>query len=1152
MTGSRRFGWNRGLMVLAGTLALCTAAQARGGALPASPEPAAATTQAPAGAGGEVIATLEAYRGQVTIIRLGRTQEPTHSMPLQRDDVVVTKRGRASVRFRSDGTVLRIGPDSRVQINESATERDVTVFFGRLWAHVVRWRERTSRFASSSTIAAIRGTEAILDVAVDGDETQVAVLEGHVETETDAGSLMVDGGQVAVGRKGTAPAVSVRVRPLDAVQWALYYLPVLYPTSGELGEGQPWQASARESIEAYRKGDLGQAVESLENVAAEGIRDPRFFTYRASLRLATGSVEDAAQDIEQALKLDANNSDAFALRAIVAVAQNRTREAMTAADRAVTTDPSSSTAQIARSYAQQALFNLEAARDSLEKAVDLDPDDALAWARLAEIRSSLGHLGGSLEAAQKAADLEPNLSRTQTVLGFAYLTRVQIREAREAFEKAIALDEDDPLPRLGLGLARIRAGDLTEGNADLEVAVSLDPGDSVVRAYLGKGYFEAKRTGLDEREYDVAKDLDPNDPTAWFYEAIARQTTNRPVEGLGSLQKAIELNDNRAVYRSRLLLDQDLAARSASLGRVYSDLGFQDLALVEGWSSLNADPANFSAHRLLADSYAALPRHEVARVSELFQSQMLQPLNTTPIQPRLGESNLFLISAGGPASLSFNEFNPLFSRNGVNLQATGLLGQDSLWSGEGILAGIYNKVSFSVGYNQFETDGWRENASQDDKIANAFVQVELTPDTSLQAEYRYRDHQEGDLQQRFFTDAFLPGQVSTRQSDSFRVGARHTFAPGSILLVSFTYQDADETGHVEDFFGPGTFFDVTAPQQANGVELQHLFHSRYLNITSGVGYFDIDNEVRLKLGFPGATQEMPPEPNVYDHINVYVYANVKPLTSFTLTVGGSYDRVKGDVVANLRETDEFDQFNPKVGLTWKPHPTTTIRASALRTLKRTLITDQTLEPTQVAGFNQFYDENDLTEAWRYGGAIDQKFGQHAFGGFEYSERDMTVPLIFARTGEPVEASWQEFLARAYLFATPHRWVGLSAQYIRERFERVAGLGLGFAELETQRVPLGIRFFHPSGFSVSLTGTYWNQEGQFEDFFGDSTNLLPGSDDFFLVDAALNYRLPKRFGFLSIGATNLFNKEFQYFEPERGNIAIQPTRTVFARITLAVP
>jgi tetratricopeptide (TPR) repeat protein len=204
------------------------------------------------------------------------------------------------------------------------------------------------------------------------------------------------------------------------------------------------------------------------------------------------------------------------------------------------------------------------------------------------------------------------------------------------------------LPRLGLGLAKIRESDLHEGRREIEVATGLDPNNSIVRSYLGKAYFEEKRTALTEPEYATAKELDSKDPTPFFYDAIQKQTTNRPVEALRDLQKAIELNDNRAVYRSRLLLDSDLAARSASLGRIYTDLGFQQLALVEGWKSVNTDPTNFSAHRLLADSYSVLPRHEIARVSELLQSQLLQPLNMTPIPPRLAESNLFLISAGGP------------------------------------------------------------------------------------------------------------------------------------------------------------------------------------------------------------------------------------------------------------------------------------------------------------------------------------------------------------------------------------------------------------------------------------------------------------------------------------------------------------------------
>src|SRR5207244_4265820 len=150
--------------------------------------------------------------------------------------------------------------------------------------------------------------------------------------------------------------------------------------------------------------------------------------------------------------------------------------------------------------------------------------------------------------------------------GFAYLLRVNTTESKNAFARAIELDQADSLSRLGLGLARIREGDLAEGRREIEVAGSLDPNNSIIRSYLGKAYYEEKRTGLDEKEYSIAKELDPKDPTPWFYDAIQKQTTNRPVEALHDIQKAIELNDNRAVYRSRLLLDSDLAARSASLG----------------------------------------------------------------------------------------------------------------------------------------------------------------------------------------------------------------------------------------------------------------------------------------------------------------------------------------------------------------------------------------------------------------------------------------------------------------------------------------------------------------------------------------------------------------------------------------------------------
>ena len=103
------------------------------------------------------------------------------------------------------------------------------------------------------------------------------------------------------------------------------------------------------------------------------------------------------------------------------------------------------------------------------------------------------------------------------------------------------------------------------------MAVGLDSTSSLLRSYLGKAYFEEKRDPLDARQFALAKQLDPLDPTPYLYDAIRLHSVNRPVEAMLSMEKSIELNDNRAVYRSRQLLDSDRATRQANLAQIYDD-----------------------------------------------------------------------------------------------------------------------------------------------------------------------------------------------------------------------------------------------------------------------------------------------------------------------------------------------------------------------------------------------------------------------------------------------------------------------------------------------------------------------------------------------------------------------------------------------------
>lgn len=1105
-------------------------------------------------------ATCEKWAGQVVSLQgvvEAKVAGGTQWQPVKPNDTYCPgdtlrtgRRSRAEIALQNH-PILRLDENSAITFAGMKDERTslidmlsgAVLFFSRV--------TRNLEVRTATVNAGVEGTEFFL--RVEEGKTSLSVFEGKVLASNEAGSLAVTTGQSAVAEKGKAPVPVLVIRPRDAVQWALYYPPVIYarPDDFKSVSDPDLREMLERSVDAYWKGDLAGAFSALES-APQDISDPVFFTYRASLLLTVGRVDEASTDIGQALRLDPKNSDAFALQSIVAVAQNDREKALALANKAVDADTNSATARIALSYAQQAVFDLSGAMGSVSEAVQLRPENALAWARLAELRESFGELEDALDAAKKAAAINPDLSRTQTVLGFSYLTRVETKQAKEAFEKAIALDSADPLPRLGIGLAKIREGDLEGGRREIEIAASLDPDNSLIRSYLGKAYYEEKRDKLAAGQFGMAKSLDPMDPTPHFYDAIQKQTVNRPVEALHDMQKAIELNDNRAVYRSRLLLDGDLAARSASLGRIYNDLGFQQIALVEGWKSVNYDPSNFSAHRFLSDSYAVLPRHEIARVSELLQSQLLQPINITPVQPRLAESNLLAVSAGGPSVLSFNEFNPLFERNRLALQASGIVGENSTLGDDVVVSGLYNALSVSVGQYHFETDGFRVNNDVNDNIYNAFVQFSLSPKTSIQAEYRYRKFDIGDIELRFFDD-FSPNLSQEDETNFARFGLHHAFSPGSDVLGSFTYQKQDATLHDEFPIGIPNSFDVSSDYKAGGGELQDLYRSNKINVVSGVGYFKIDGQDNSDFWLDDpdfGLIEFPTETANQDikHLNLYVYTYLNYLKNITFTVGASFDKVDNEQISNF----DADQFNPKLGITWNPVPDTTLRAAAFRVLKRTLIMNQTLEPTQVAGFNQFYDDVNSTESWRYGVAIDQKFSPSLYGGVEYSQRDLEIPTPDTAVFATDYFDGTEKSARAYLYGTPHDWIGLNAEYLYDRFERDERSS-NAKTLETNRFPLGVNFYHPSGFGAMFKATYFDQHGLYLPQGADPLpeNLVPGKDTFWLCDANIFYRLPKRYGIVSVGAKNLFDQSFRYFDTDPLNPAIQPERVFYARITLSI-
>jgi tetratricopeptide (TPR) repeat protein len=694
------------------------------------------------------IGSMPSVQGAVEIQSSGTDiwRTATLGEPLCPGDLIrVGERSRASIAMVNQPNV-RLDQFTEARVPREGQPSTVELLQGA--AYLFSRHRRQLTVDTPFIDVAVEGTEFL--VRVEADRTLVTVFEGRVVARNPQGELTITSGQSAVAEAGQPPSSYVLVRPADAVQWALYY-PAVLPALAD-----PWGAAAqalpppvREAVALAAMGELPAAFARFEAIS-DADRGTDFYLYRAATLLSVGRVEEARADIDRALALDPTNATAYALRAVIAVAQNSAYLALEDARRAVDLDPRSAAAKIALSYAEQAQFQIEAARDTLKQAVKDDPENALAWARLSELWLMLGYRERAVKTAKRARNLAPELARAQTVLGFAALAAIDTEKAKRAFRKAIAIDSANPLPRFGLGLATIRAGDLEKGTGDIEIAVALDPNNSLLRSYLGKAYFDERTTNpltyfeqlvnnfpnqenkLAAEQFAIAKELDPKDPTPWLYDAIRLQSENRPVEALRDIEKSIELNDNRAVYRSRELLDEDRAARGTSLARIYNDLGFQQLGINEATKSLGYDPSSAAAHRFLSDVYATRPRHEIARASELLQAQLLQDININPVQPSVVENDLNIITSGGPARPGFNEFTPLFERNTAQLNASGLVGSHGTYADESVVSGIYNKVSLSAGQFFSSTDGFRRNADSETTLYNFFAQAAVTPTFNLQ------------------------------------------------------------------------------------------------------------------------------------------------------------------------------------------------------------------------------------------------------------------------------------------------------------------------------------------------------------------------------------------------------------------------------------
>ena len=719
-------------------------------------------------------ATLVEKEGQVVVTKVSARPEPAAvgTALVARDKLGTGESSRAVLRM-SEKWFARVDEETDIEITPGALgARSADSLRLALGGAFVFSREEKGelKIQTPSATGGLRGTQLVVRVDAAG-KTTMQVLEGEVDLANDFGRVQLRSGEAGEAEVGHAPRKTAVIETRNLLQWALYYPAVLVPE--ELGLASDEQSRLAASLEAYRAGSLLDARDLFP--ASEPGRSEAAGAFKAAVLLATGRVEAARTVLRDVPRQSPGRA---ALERMIA--------AVLGSDLSEASAPQGASGWLAESYFRQSRHDLEAARTAARRATELAPRSGYAWERLAELEFSFGRTREALRALDESLRLSPRNAQAHALRGFALSAENRIGDARAEFQQTVALDGGLGNGWLGLGLTKIKQGDLAAGQSDLQTAATVEPTRAFLYSYDGKALNLQSHDALARKDFDLARQIDPQDPTPWLYSAIQTQQGNRYNEAIGDMERSIELNGNRRVYRSQFLLDQDSAVRSANLAKIYQNDGMTDLSVREATRAVDSDYANASAHLFLADSYYALIdpkrislRYQTAWFNELLLANLLSPVG------------------GGPLSqfVSQQEYSKLLSPDGAGGSTVTEWRSGGYFDSQNSVFGSRGRASAGLDFLYHKDPGTRPNNDDTRKELWGQAKFQVTADDTVYTLLHWRDQKDGDLFQTYADTSNNPGyRYEDRQAPGLALaGWNHRWAPGWVTLFLGGRLDSDQT-----------------------------------------------------------------------------------------------------------------------------------------------------------------------------------------------------------------------------------------------------------------------------------------------------------------------------------------------------------------------
>jgi len=1025
--------------------------------------------------------------------------------------VTVRKQSRATVLFEGD-VLTRLDQYTTLQVAAPPRNGDAALGLREGIAHVISRLKKRVEIIAPVVNALVEGTE--FTVVATSGSARVVVDEGRVRVSNPAGETLLLAGQAADVASGSAPT-KLEVKPLDSVQWAIYYPLVVWPADESLKDARALGVQAK----------YPQALAKIAEDRSVAARE-----YRANLLLALGRFDDAAGSLS-------NTGESKALEAVIAIAQGRVAEARGLVDAALAANTESAAIRLAASHVSQAEGVLEEALAQARRATELMPENPIAWARRAELELSLARIEEGRQSAAHALELSPKTVRAKAMLGFALALAGRFDEAKAQLEAAIAENPADPLAHFALGLVGVRQGELTKGRRELEIAVLLDPSNVEYRSTLGRAYMAEGQDKHAATQLDLAGRLDPASPTPLFFDAQRRLAGGDVIGAMDDGARALALNDNRLSLRSPALLATDRAARATTLGSAYQAAGFDSALKRIASDAVEADPASAPAHRLMAQAYSDDLRLESARVSEQFQSFVYGDIGQPMVMPQ--ELVMALPVLDGARVMSFNETAALFNARPYRFSASGLVGSQETW-GASVMASAHNeRLQAAVGHFDYRSDGFAPGSDVDISTTRAEFRAALTPQAMAFADVLHTDIATSDITQAMFTnyDSF----ASRERSDLVRLGVRYALAPTTSLLVVAANESGQTVEQTERTLSVSTPFPLQTTTQG---ELGTDFSRRSLGLRVDGMLTSADYQVgvskhQVKLLERDQTVEnttifgFPLPPNVTlntprtDVSSESVFAQVRwtPWRRVDLHGRVQYARFEhsspDDEALGLGVRDA-ERVLPSLGLVIHDVWRTEWRAAFLQGVTLEAPGGQGLEPTRFAGADAVFDDLNGTRYKRWMLGFERPVGDRIHLGGEWSLRKLDVPGLCTSTD--CITNWVERRHAAYARAALSENIGFeTGWHYASMLNRDAALGnTTFRPLSMRTETIPFRFFFQWPDAWRLMTEVLRVRQDVENFDLPAPERAHAS--FWMTNIRLEYGAPGADWGIALDVRNLFDQD----------------------------